>query len=485
MVADATYWAECLRQGEISFSELVSLMQKRVANLNGQLNALTSFNPALAQAEYEQSDFEDSLFAGLPVPVKVLGPDARGLANSGAARLFKDGVATRDSNFIKRAKKIGLIPIGTTNAPEFGFKNVTDSYLYGDCHNPWDLARTPGGSSGGAAAAVAAGIFPLALASDGGGSIRIPAAYTGLIGLKPSRGTMPLGPNGWRSWQGAAVNFALTVSLRDTRNLFYGLRKQGPTAPYQPVQAEWCHFLEDDYGKRPLRVAFTTESPVKTKVSPAAKQAVLAAVNFMETELGYQVSEAQPQVNGRELMNQYYLMNGAETAAMLASFEEQRQTKLAFEEVEPLTYALYRYGQNIPAAAYVNSLNYWDQTAYQVDEFFKDYDLYLSPTTAQVAPKISEREELLAPALVSFEPLSLSEHAELIYQMFAPSLAQTPFTQLANLTGNPAISLPTGLDEHLPLGIHFMAAKGREDLLFEVGHEFEQAGYFKLPYFYK
>lgn len=322
MVADATYWAECLRQGEISFSELVSLMQKRVANLNGQLNALTSFNPALAQAEYEQSDFEDSLFAGLPVPVKVLGPDARGLANSGAARLFKDSVATRDSNFIKRAKKIGLIPIGTTNAPEFGFKNVTDSYLYGDCYNPWDLARTPGGSSGGAAAAVAAGIFPLALASDGGGSIRIPAAYTGLIGLKPSRGTMPLGPNGWRSWQGAAINFALTVSMRDTKNLFYGLRRQEPTAPYQPVQAEWCHFIGDDYGRKRLRVAFCTDSPVETRVSSAAKRAVLAAVEFMENELGYQISEDCPKVNGIKLMNQYYLMNGAETAAMLVEFEK-------------------------------------------------------------------------------------------------------------------------------------------------------------------
>lgn len=485
MVADATYWAECLRQGEISFSELVSLTQKRVADLNGQLNALTSFNPALAQAEYEQSNLEDSVFAGLPVPVKVLGPDAQGLSNSGAARLFKDSVATRDSNFIKQAKKIGLIPIGTTNAPEFGFKNVTDSHLYGNCHNPWDLSRTPGGSSGGAAAAVAAGIFPLALASDGGGSIRIPASYTGLIGLKPSRGTMPLGPNGWRSWQGAAINFALTVSIRDTRNLFYGLRRQEPTAPYQPVQAEWCHFLEDDYGKRPLRVAFTTESPVKTKVSPAAKQAVLAAVNFMETELGYQVSEAQPQVNGRELMNQYYLMNGAETAAMLVEFEKKRQKKLQFEEVEPLTYALYRYGQKTPATAYINSLNYWDQVSYQVDEFFKDYDLYLSPTTAQVAPKLENREERLNSMLFEDEGVIFEQYEELIYQMFAPSLAQTPFTQLANLTGNPAISLPTALEKQLPLGIHFMAAKGREDLLFEVGHEFERAGYFKLPYFYK
>ena len=481
MVMDASYWAELLRQREISLAELLQMIQQKIKALNPKLNAILSFEPDLAQQAYDSKDWDQFLFGGLPVPVKILGPDAKGLANTSATRLFKDSIAVKDSNFILQAKKCGLIPVGTTNAPEFGFKNVTDSKLYGDCHNPWDFERTAGGSSGGAASAVAAGIFPLALASDGGGSIRIPASYTGLIGLKPSRGTMPVGPDSWRSWQGAAINFGLTVSIEDTRRLFYGLRYPIATAPYQVTQAEWMHFLEDDYSKRPLRVAFSLESPVGSKVSQEAKQAVLSAVAFMENDLGYQVTEAAPKIDGREVMNQYYLMNGAETAAMFAEIEKIRQIKLQAKEVEPLTYALYRYGQRILAQDYVNSLNYWDKVSYQLDQFLNDYDLYLTPTTAQVAPKISERQEILVPELFTDSQLSLAKHTELIYQMFEPSLAQTPFTQLANLTGNPAISLPTGLFANLPLGIQLLAPKGREDILFEVGHEFEQAGRFHLP----
>ena len=133
------------------------------------------------------------------------------------------------------------MPLGQTNAPEFGFKNITDPTLYGPTRNPWNPAYSAGGSSGGAAAAVASGMFPIAGASDGGGSIRIPASFSGLIGLKPTRGTMPVGPSEWRSWQGASINFALTLSMRDTEQLFYVLRTSQPTAPYQAPQVEWHH----------------------------------------------------------------------------------------------------------------------------------------------------------------------------------------------------------------------------------------------------
>ncbi len=140
---------------------------------------------------------------------------------------------------MRQAEAIGLVPFGQTNAPEFGFKNITDPVIYGPARNPWNLECTPGGSSGGAAAAVSSGIVPLAGASDGGGSIRIPASFCGLIGLKPSRGTMPVGPYAWRGWQGAAIDFGLTVSMRDTEALFYGMRSINSGAPYQVSPVEW------------------------------------------------------------------------------------------------------------------------------------------------------------------------------------------------------------------------------------------------------
>ncbi|WP_262370019.1 amidase family protein, partial [Enterococcus faecium] len=160
----------------------------------------------------------------IPFPLKMLGQEKKGWLATSGSRLFETHRASHTSNYVRQAEAIGLVPFGQTNAPEFGFKNITDPVIYGPARNPWNLECTPGGSSGGAAAAVSSGIVPLAGASDGGGSIRIPASFCGLIGLKPSRGTMPVGPYAWRGWQGAAIDFGLTVSMRDTEALFYGMR---------------------------------------------------------------------------------------------------------------------------------------------------------------------------------------------------------------------------------------------------------------------
>ncbi|MCP0885843.1 amidase [Ligilactobacillus sp. WILCCON 0076] len=485
MVADATYWADQLRLGRVSFEEMIQMLQRKIANLNPQLNALVSFNPVVGKNTYQQMlDVNDQLFAGLPVPTKILSQAATGLPVTAATKLFKDVVAKEDTNFIKQVKKIGLVPMATTNAPEFGFKNVTDSVLYGNACNPWNLAHTPGGSSGGAAAAVAAGIFPLALASDGGGSIRIPASFNGLVGLKPTRGTIPVGPDSWRSWQGAAIDFALTISMRDTKRLFYGLRSQADTAPYQAPQTEWMHFLDDDFSTRPLRVAINTKSPVGTPVDAAAVAAVEKAASFLQLELGCEIKEDTPKIAGHASMETYYAMNGAETAAMFDEIAQKIGRTVTQKDVEPLTWALNQYGQRLSAKSYIQTLNAWDTAADKVDSFFTQYDLYLTPTTAQTAPKLAARTENIVPELLAPQDISIEENAAMIYEMFEPSLAVTPFTQLANLTGNPALSLPIAISKKMPLGVQLMAAKGREDVLFEVGHAFEEAGMFKLPPFY-
>ncbi|MFV0557942.1 MAG: amidase [Enterococcus sp.] len=479
---DGLYWAQELRQKKISHQELISEIQQKIQKINPELNALIAFYPQAALNYLEKNPNVLELpFAGQPLPLKILGQNHLDWPATSASQLLKKSRASRDDFFVQQLKASGFVPIGQTNSPEFGFKNITDPKLYGVTRNPWNLEKTPGGSSGGAAASVASGIFPIAGASDGGGSIRIPAAFCGLIGLKPTRGTIPVGPDHWRGWQGAAINFALTISMRDTKELYYQMRKIHPAAPYQAPFKAWQD-SQTSVSKK-LRIAVCLDSPVQSAVSKEAQEAVIQAQQALE-KLGHSVVEVSYPVDGRQLIHSYYEMNGAETAAMMATIEQHHQRAVTLDDVEPMTWAIYQYGKKIPAANYVYALQLWDEATYQMEELFTDYDLFLSPTTAQVAPDIATefQSEALKSQLRQIQSADLSASNQLIQDMFQKGLEITPFTQLANLTGQPAISLPTHLTaENLPLGIQFMAARGREDLLFLVGEIFEQAVGFHLP----
>ncbi|WP_291291953.1 amidase [Enterococcus sp.] len=479
---DATYWAEQLALGKISFSELTAQIEANLQQIDPTLNALVSFDRQAAIQQFEQNpQAKTALFGGQPIPLKILGQSKAGWPTTSAAALFANAKAEETSSFVNGLEQLGLIPLGQTNAPEFGFKNVTDPVLYGPTRNPWQPAYSAGGSSGGAAAVVAAGLFPMAAASDGGGSIRIPASFNGLIGLKPTRGAMPVGPQEWRSWQGASINFALTLSMRDTESLFYGLRTSQPAAPYQAPRIEWKHHGPSQ--NRTLRVAYTTDSPVGSPVSQTAVSAVKKAVVFLEDQ-GHQVTEIPYPVDGQRMMSSYYRMNGGETAAMFVEIEALLKRPVEQKDMELMTWGLYQYGKKLAAADYIHALQHWDQLAVTMETLFADYDLFLTPTTAQTAPLIEEdlQSDPIRRELQAIEGQTMSAAEELIYLMFDKSLALTPYTQLANLTGQPAISLPTAISEEgLPLGIQFMASKGREDVLFQVGELFEQAGQFHLP----
>jgi len=486
MVKDGLYWADLLRSKKISYIELADLIEQKVKQLNPSLNALVSFDKKAALDRYQQKKaWDERLFAGLPLPLKMLGQDKKGWQATSASRLLKENRAQTTTNFVRALEKNGLIAIGQSNSPEFGFKNVTDSLLYGNSCNPWNIAYFSGGSSGGAASAVASGMFPIAAASDGGGSIRIPASFSGLIGLKPTRGTMPLGPDGFRGWQGASIAFALTVSMRDTQALFYAMRGTETAAPYQAPKVEWDH--PQKISAKKLKVAFTTTSPVGSDVSEDAQLAVLQAAEFLSKQ-GHTIKEIKLPVKGIELMQSYYQMNGAETAAMMADISQKLKRPIVKEDMELMSWALYQYGKKQRAASYIHALNVWDQAAVEMENLMTDFDLILTPTTAHHAPKISDdlQSEDIRKELNKIESYSEKAAATLIYQMFEKSLRLSPFTQLANLTGQPAISLPTYLTQDgLPLGIQFMAAKGREDRLFQIGKLFEEQHQFCLPPAYK
>ncbi|GEQ48188.1 amidase [Tetragenococcus koreensis] len=486
MIRDGLYWAEQLKKKKISFEELLTAIEQRVQQENPQVNALITFAKEEASKQFIASNkLDETPFAGLPLPLKMLGQDKKGWLSTSANRLLQTNRASVTDHFVQRLENAGMIPVGQTNAPEFGFKNVTDPVLYGDTRNPWNLDYSPGGSSGGAAASVASGMFPIAAASDGGGSIRIPASFSGLIGLKPTRGTMPVGPAGFRAWQGAAIAFALTISMRDTQTLFYALRGTETAAPYQAPKVEWNHTTSAH--KKRLKIGFFTTSPVGSEVSTEAKTAVQKAVTFLNAQ-GHNIEEISLSIDGKQLMRTYYHMNGAETAAMMEELAHSLGRLIQKDEMELMSWGLYQYGLKQTAASYIHNLDTWDQAAAQMEHLFESYDLILTPATAHPAPKITDdlQSDEIRNRLEQIEGYSVNEAGDLIYEMFDESLRLSPFTQLANLTGQPAISLPTHVtDENLPLGIQFMAAKGREDLLFEIGKIFEENQQFHLPAYYQ
>lgn len=478
---DATYWSQQIKEKKISLPEYLAQLNQQIEKKNPELNALVEWPFEKLQQQVDNFTIDEDLpFAGVPIPLKMLGgQDKAGWKSTSGSRLFYNLSAPKTSNFVRKLETLGFITAGQTNAPEFGFKNITDPMLYGPARNPWNTEYSPGGSSGGAAAAVASGLFPIAGASDGGGSIRIPASFCGLIGLKPTRGAMPTGPGGWRGWQGASIDFALTVSMRDTEKLFYTLRGNDKAAPYHPPKDQW----QQHTIPKSLKIAYLTESPIDGPVSDEAVKAVKKSLQQL-TALGHEVTEITWPVNGLQLIQSYYLMNAAETSAMFDGIQQQLGRPLTIDDMELMTWGIYQYGEKVPVKKYVQSLNQWDRAAAIMEQLFTEYDLFLTPTTAFSAPRIDEdlQSDAIRTALANAGSLTEAQLEKVVYDMFEKSLALTPFTQLANLTGQPGISLPTHLtDDGLPLGIQFMASKGREDLLLTIGRQLEEQGCFVLP----
>lgn len=479
---DATAMAMAVQTGEISPLELVSQAIHKAKELNPILNAITSERFEAALEEAKQRDFSGKPFAGVPIFLKDLGQELKGDLSTSGSKLFKNHHATKTDLFVKRLEDLGFIILGRSNTPEFGFKNISDSQLHGPVSLPHDKTRNAGGSSGGAAALVSSGISALAPASDGGGSIRIPASFNGLIGLKPSRGRIPVGPGSYRGWQGASVHFALTKSVRDTRCLLYHLQMEQMESPF-PLAKLAKEKIEEPL-KRPLKIAFYQRlidgRPVSADTSEALRQAVACL-----TEQGHHLVELQEfPVNMPEVIRHYYMMNSVETAAMFAGIETAFRRPVTKDDMETVTWAIYQSGKDIPAWRYSQVLQKWDAYSATMATFHESYDLLLTFTTNTPAPKHGELvpDSQLMARLAQAEIFSSEEQFNLVETMFTKSLTINPYTALPNLTGQPAISLPTyETKEGLPIGIQFIAAKGREDLLLGIAEQFELAGLLKTP----
>lgn len=449
-----------LTKGDITPQALVKASIDKIEASNHLYNAVVHprFEKALEEA---QGDYSKTKFKGIPILIKSLGQSLEGEPSTAASRLLKNSVAQNTSNFVKKIQDLGFIILGQTNSPEFGFKNISDSKLYGDVKNPLGLDRTAGGSSGGAAAALLADFVPVVTASDGGGSIRIPASYTGLVGLKPTRGSMPTGPKSHRGWQGASINFFITKTIEDTELLFNAMAQNTIEAPFNYVQ-------QNIDLNRPLTIAYTDQSPVNSKVSEDAITALNSTVEKLR-KLGHIVKKVTPDYDGFELMKSYYMVNGVETANMIKGIEKQINRNVTIDDIELVSWVLYQYGLKVKGYELVHALNGWDQVSEIMHLFHKDYDIFITPTNAKAAPYFDEvyQSDSLIKQMEEIE--SNQNPYKIVWEMFEASLSYTPFTMLANITGQPAISLPVyENDKNEQFGVQLMAEKGNEQLLFNI-----------------
>lgn len=455
----ATELAEMVRQQEVTSEELVKIAIAQVKANDGQYNAVISIREEEALKEARELVDTGQPFYGVPLLLKGLGHTIKGGSNSNGLAFQKDVISNSTGRFAKALQAAGFIVIGQTNYPQLGLKNVTDAVMYGPTGNPWNPAHSAGGSSGGSSAALASGMVPVASGSDAGGSIRIPAAWTSTIGLKPTRGILQANSASERN---QVVHFALTRSMIDTTTLFKNLQNPGTEiTPPTSLQS--------------LKIAYSTKSPVGTPVSDDAVKSVMEAVAFLKAQ-GFTVEEVTDPVDGVKLMESYYTI--ASGTGSLANFLANQTLKrnITIDDVELLTWGLYQTSLVTTRAEIDEAWAYSAEAAELMANFHQEYPLYLTPTTAWPAPRVDD--PLMTPEnaelLRTIDQLDALARKKLIYDQWLDALTYTPFTQQANLTGEPALSLPTYVTaEGLPMGIQLNAAKGQDELLLKMGELFE------------
>lgn len=471
--------AELIKKKEVQPKELVEESIKIIDSINPKINAV--INMLYDKARITANTELKGPFAGVPMLLKDISQEIEGEPITAGSKAFLSYRAKTDSEYVRRLRKAGVMFLGQTNVPEFALVAFTEPVHYGPTRNPWNVHHIPGGSSGGSAAAVASGMVPIAGANDGGGSIRIPAAYCGLFGLKPTRGRTPVGPNYGRSWQGASSEHVLTRSVRDSAAMLDQLHGHEKADAFHapPFKESYLNAAGTPL-ERNSRIAFSVKSPIGTDVHPDCREAVLKTASLLES-MGHEVEETGAPVDGYKIAKSYLTMYFGETAAQLKSLEGVLGRKATFSDVEPTTWLLGLLGKATTAEEFVLSLREWDKAALQMETFHEKYDFYITPATAFPPAQIGElqpsaSEKLLISAAGKMRLGGLLKKIGIVEQIAYQNLARTPFTQLANLTGQPAMSMPLHLtSKGLPVGVQAMAARGREDLLLQLAGELEQS----------
>jgi amidase/6-aminohexanoate-cyclic-dimer hydrolase len=455
---DAHDLAAAIARGDISPAEALEAAIARAGEVEARINSIVipMFEEARATVA---AGLPSGPFRGVPFLLKDLGLYYAGVPTTGGCRFFSDYVPDHDTELVRRYKAAGLSIFGKSASPEFGLTTTTESLLFGITRNPWNLDRTAGGSSGGAAAAVAAGIVPFANASDGGGSIRIPAACCGLFGLKPTRARVPLGPDVAEGWSGLSTVHAVSRSVRDSAALLDATAGAMAGDPYwaPPPQRPWAEELGADAGR--LRIAFTTTAFNGADTDPECAAAVTDVARLCE-QLGHHVEEAAPAIDAEKLGVATGTIVGSNILANLRQRAEVVGREHTQDDVEPLTWSMAEHAKESGASDYALAIRTVHATGRRVGEFFGKWDLLLSPTMPGLPKPIGV--------------LSLSTQKR---EEYMPHLLETiGYTQLMNVAGNPAMSVPLAWSQDdLPIGIQFAADLGDEATLFRLAAQLEEA----------
>ena len=474
---DATRCAELVRAGEVSPQDLLEAAIGRIDTRNGPLNAVVT-----KLYDYGRSRLstlpEDAPFRGVPFLLKDLKLQLRGTVTTNSTRLLRNATATESSVLAQRYEAAGLVVVGKTNTPEFGITGVTESQLRGPCRNPWNHDRTPGGSSGGSGAAVAARMVPAAHGGDGGGSIRIPASCNGLFGLKPTRGRVTMAPFAGEAWGGYVQEHVLTRSVRDSAALLDIADPPTPGEPYAAPHKErpWTEEATAKPGK--LKIAFTAETLFAGETAPECRAALKDSIALLE-DLGHEVVEARPEFPKDDLVQAYFATVAAGVAYLVSSTAKQAGVRPRAADFEPTTWTLAQIGEKMPAALLVQHQANIQRAGRTVAAFFEEYDMLVLPTLARPPLRIGERAlgTSQKAQLRALRMLPLKGLLDLaLNTMGTDALAPNPNTQLFNQTGQPAMSVPLyWTDGGLPIGTQIVGKFGGEGQLFRLAAQLEEA----------
>lgn len=452
--------AQLLRQGQVSATELQQAARRAIDAVNPALNAVVEQWPAPLPAAPLETD---GPLSGVPFLIKDIAISMAGRRSEAGSRLAAGHVAPTDSMLMQQFQQAGLLTIGRSSTPEMAFATTTEPLLYGTTRNPWDLSLSAGGSSGGAAAAVAAGMVPLAHATDAAGSIRVPAASTGLFGFKPSRGRVSNGPGMDEIFSGLGVQLGVSRSVRDSAALLDVAQGAMPGEPYitaAPAHS-WLSQVALPPGK--LRIAVQREASDGQQPERDVAAALTTSAHLLE-QLGHHVEwcslplavswEAFVQANARIWC--------ANLVPWIDALAQAHGRPVSLETLEAATLACYRYGKTVSAVDFVAALEVRNAVTRQAGAFFTQYDVVLTPTLPQL-------------------PWQLGRYGERQDQLdglgwTARLFEHSPYTPLANMAGLPAMSLPLGMSEGgLPIGIQCMAAYGQDGMLLRLAGQLELA----------
>ena len=456
--------AELVRKGEVTASELLEDALAGIDAVNEQLNAVTARIDEIARNEIN-TGLADGPFTGVPFFLKELGIQAKGTPSRAGSKLGAEVIASEDSELMTRFRASGVVTAAMCATPEFGYNPTTESIFYNATHNPWDLTRTPGGSSGGSAAMVAAGVVPMAHANDGGGSIRIPASCCGLVGLKPTRQRVPTGP-GFGDWlNGYAIELIVSRSVRDTAAMLDAV--QGPDlGPPNIIAPPERPYLEECRAKpEKLRIGWTANPINGAAVHPHVIEGLHETVALMET-LGHEVVEEKFDIDWHFYFEQLIVIWTSFVAWGIEGLANKVQTTPSLENLERVTWEIYQHGRSLTAFDVQTALANFNVISRQTGHMFERFDVLLTPTIAQPPLKLGVLNQ-------NASGVDAREWSRQVFDWI-------PFTPLFNTTGQPAISLPLHWSpEGLPIGMQFAGKLNDEATLVRLAAQIEEAAPWK------